>query len=198
MLHFLCFLAGAAHVFAPDHWVPSSMLAWRRRWSEARTVAFVTFVLSVHVLAGLVLYRLLEAVLGRTHAHGWRVFAGTLVFVAALSLLRIARYSHVRTVLRMPPDGLLWSTVSVIAVIGPAEALVPVLVRSLEVGAGILVPLLAFWSGTMVAGLSLSFVGPWIWDRPLLLPRSLAWAERPGATIPIVLGVAVAATFLLR
>ncbi len=36
----LSFLAGAAHVLAPDHWMPGSVVAWQRGWGFIKTSLF--------------------------------------------------------------------------------------------------------------------------------------------------------------
>jgi hypothetical protein len=198
----LAALAGAVHVLAPDHWVPASLMSWRRRWSAGAVVLFASALLSVHVLGGLVIYWGFEGA-RRALAPGWLstppfLFSCTLAAVGAMALVRVARFSQIRRVLYSNPGARFWSFLTLLSIIGPAEALLPVLVRARVTGLGIGVPLACFLGGCLGTGVACVFAGHRVWNQPHWLPTGISWAGRRRAAIPIVMAVAVGLTFLLR
>jgi hypothetical protein len=191
----VAFLAGAVHILAPDHWIPLSILSWQRGWDSRRTLALALPLFLAHVLSGLLLYGLLNSVL--SDAAPGQVLAVSLAFLLAVSLLRMRRFEGIRGMTRVGRSGN-WAWISAAILLGPAESLVPVLLKTGSGENGILLPVIAYLAGTLSAGTGLVLFGLQAWNRPMLLPRSLSFAERQGALVPALLTFGIAIITLLR
>lgn len=191
----LCGLAGAFHAIAPDHWVPGSILSWQRAWSVRRVLAFCGFSYALHVALGALLYFVSFGVL--EHLSPPQVFGFSVFLVAVVALLRGLRFSRLREVLRNGKNGV-WGFFSALSLLGPSESLVPVLVKAHHLGAGYLTPVLAYFAGTFLAGAFLVLWGRKAWNRPLWLIRGMEWAQKRVAVVPVVAGLGIGLTFLIR
>jgi hypothetical protein len=195
MLFLLSAIAGAIHVMAPDHWVPASILSWQRRWNPLRAALFSGAMLTAHVLMGAGLYFVFDDQLRELNPA--RLFPYSLAFVVGLMLLRMLRFSRIRDVQRVGNHAW-WGWVAVLSLLGPCESIIPIFLKSASLGAGYLFPLLAFWVGTVSAGVALTLSGRFVWNRPLWLIRAFDWANQRVAVLPIAAGVALGLRYLLR
>jgi hypothetical protein len=195
MLFLLSALAGALHVLAPDHWVPASILSWRRCWSPVRAGLFAAFALTLHVLMGVGVYFLFDEQLKTLDPD--RLFPYALALVVGVMLLRGLRFSRIREVQRVGTHSL-WGLMAVLSFLGPCESIIPIFLKSSSLGAGYLLPLLAFWIGTVSMGVALVLSGRFVWNRPLWLIRSFDWANQRIAVVPVAVGVALGLRYLLR
>jgi hypothetical protein len=105
------------------------------------------------------------------------LFAFSLGLVLVLALARFVRFSRLREAFLAGPQskrGLVvaWS------LLGPAESLVPVVMKSLQLGEPWLAPVLAYSAGTLIAGSALVFWGRRLWNRPSVLARGYLWVSR--------------------
>lgn len=187
--------AGALHVLAPDHWVPLSILGWQRRWSPRRAALFTAGALTLHVLLGAAIYFVFD---GRLRAlNPARIFPYSLALVAGVMCLRGLRFSRIRDVQRMGTHAW-WGWVAVLSLLGPCESLLPIFLKSASLGVGYLVPLAAFWLGTVSAGVALGLTGRFLWDRPLWLISAFDRANQRLAVLPVAAGVVLGLRYLLR
>lgn len=182
-------LAGGVQMLTPDHWLPTSVLAWQRRWSLGVTAAFAAAVILVHFLAGVVLYILFETVLGRLSDRHLLMFGFGLTLV--LTVVRALRFSRMWEVLRLGADKKSCVLI-VLSLLGPCESLIPILAKVRHMGMGFLLPGGAFLAGTLVMGGFCTLLARLLWNRPLWLPRSLGWAHSRSAVLPGLASVAVA------
>lgn len=188
-------LAGAVHVLAPDHWLPASVLSWQRGWSLKRSAFFAAIAFLIHVLLGLAIYFGFESFFAKLESTVLAVF-GTILVVSVMAI-RLIRFSRLREVLRAGPNSV-WGYFAVISLLGPCEAIIPIFVRARHLGIGYLTPFLAFSLGTVVAGVASVLVGRVLWNRPLWLPRGITWAHSRTAMVPVIAGLALGLTAILR
>lgn len=188
-------LAGAIHVLAPDHWVPASIVGWQRRWSTFRSALYATLMLSLHVLMGAGAYFLFDDQLRTVDSA--RLFNYSLGFVALLMALRAWRFSMIRDIQRVGPH-LGWATTLVLTLLGPCESIIPIFLKSASLGVGYVVPFGAFLAGTLGAGITLTFVGREVWNRPFWLIRAFDRGSQRLAALPVAAGVVLGLRFLLR
>ncbi len=195
LLAFLSALAGGIHVFAPDHWVPASILCWQRRWRLPTSLLFVTCLLTLHVLVGAGVYFSLIDFF--SHISPGALYLGTLIFALLVMLARALRFPRIHEFQRSGSNSL-WQILSVVAFIGPCESILPILVKSGSIGQGYLVPLASFLGGTLFSGCFLTLSGRLLWNRPLLLPRVFGWVHQRAAILPVLVGVAFGLRYLIR
>ncbi len=188
----LSFLAGALHVLAPDHWLPASVMSWQRRWRAGSTALFSLTAYSFHVVLGLLIFFALEGFISSLQSTALLIFA--LVLVGTSTLIRLYRFTRIEEVLCAGP-GSKRGIFAVFSLLGPCESLIPVLIKSGQMGVGYLTPFFVFLAGTLVSGTVLVFAGRRLWNRPMGLPMGMSWAYRSSAAIPllacIVLGISV-------
>jgi hypothetical protein len=175
MLLAISFLLGAVHVLAPDHWVPLSLQVWQRSWdaSRIRSVAAQFFLL--HVLTGLLAALILSE--WASSLGDDTLFGFSLAVVVGFAGFRFLRFSRLREAFLAGPQskrGLLaaWS------LLGPAESLIPVVLKSNQIGQGFWQPAAAYALGTLLAGTALVSIGRRIWNQPRLLAQAYAWVSR--------------------
>ena len=183
ILVLVSFVVGGLHMLAPDHWVPLSLLSWQKGWSTRRTRNTALELLASHLLLGLLLALMLAE--WTSGLRGRELLAFSLALVAAVTLLRVFRFSRLQEAFASGPyskRGLLaaWS------LLGPAESLIPIVLRSNELGAGYLLAFAAYSAGTVLAGLWLVFAGRALWNRPWSLPRSWKLLQRSAPVIPVL------------
>ena len=191
----LCFLAGGLHVVAPDHWVPASILSWQKGWRTGRLAAFSAVTFGGHIFLGFLIFSVFENLLGNIPSSDLLIFS--FVLVALVALLRAMRFSRIREVIR-GGAGSIWGAFTVFSLLGPAESMIPILLKAKYIGVGYLLPLAAFYLGTLVVGLGLIVSGRMVWDRPNLLPRGLYLAQKRVTVLPVLAVMAIGLTFLLK
>jgi len=194
MMILLTILAGALHVLSPDHWLPTSVLAWQKGWRPTKTLIFSIGLFFSHVLTGYFLYLLFKK--WSDGLDQLRLFYVSLLFVILVTLVRSVRLSKVKTVFRIGHQGirgnfLAWS------LLGPSEILVPIFVKSKDLGMGYLAPFGAFLVGTGIAGTLLVLLSQSWWNRPFGLPLGVHWVFRRRAVLPALAGVTVSLSLLL-
>ena len=188
-------LAGSVHVLAPDHWLPTSVFSWQRGLSLGRTLGVALGVFGIHVLSGLGLYFLTELLVG--HWPPRILFGFGLGLTLTLFFIRLVRFSRTGNVLKSASrrsGGLL----IVLSLLGPAESLIPILIKARSAGFGYLVPISGYAFGTLLVGSFCVVTGRYLWNRPLMLPRGMGLAYRRRALIPILTGLAIAIATVLR
>jgi hypothetical protein len=187
--------AGAVHMVAPDHWMPASLVAWQRGWGLRRTAGFQAGLLLAHVLAGGLIYLVLAP--GMTLLDPTQVFHVVLGLVFGVMALRLFRFTRVADVFRAGP-GSHWGLIGVVALLGPCESIVPILLKSRQLGAGYGLALGAFLIGTLVSGVLLGAASRWLWDQPLWLPRAMSWIRSRQALVPAAAGIVLGIGAILR
>ena len=176
-------IVGALHVLAPDHWVPLSLFSWQKGWGVRKTRNAGLQLFGSHLLFGFVLALVLAK--GSTGMDHHQLMILSLTLVSAVTLIRVFRFSRLKEAFSSGPHskrGILaaWS------LLGPAESLIPIVLRSEELGFGYFGAFLAYSCGTLLAGLSLVFWGRSVWNRPWILPRSWLFLQRSAPVIPAI------------
>ena len=151
--------------------------------------------LTLHVLLGAGLYFLMDPLWDRwTSKFALKVAIGVVI---AGVLVRAYRLVRVREVARSGVNGR-WAFYVAVSLLGPSEALFPVLVKARELGTGYLIPVAAFALGTVLVGFYLVFQSRTIMGKPLGLPRVLGWAEASLSVLPTAMALAFGIVFLSR
>ncbi|MEK6579646.1 MAG: hypothetical protein AABZ55_10505 [Bdellovibrionota bacterium] len=196
VLALLSGLAGVVHLFAPDHWVPAAVLAWQRNWGLFKVLGFSIRLIFFHVGTAFVLFWLFQGLLLKTSPHN--LMAVAVLMIAAGGIIRTLRFSRLSSVLRLGPSPSGWGIYSVIALIGPSESLIPILIKSHQMGVGYLLPVGTFAAGSVLSVFVLIRIGREIWDRPLLLPLGIQWANQRFSILPAAVSVIAGLAFLLK
>lgn len=191
----LAFAAGLVHVVAPDHWVPASILTWRRGWGRGMAIAFSCAVSLVHVALGALLFWAGSSFFERVPPG--QFFGFSVLLIAGVAVIRGLRFSRVREVVRTGGEGS-WGILAVISLMGPAESLIPVLLKAHHRALPLQEPLAVYLLGTFVMSASLVVLGQRIWNRPQWLTRGMGLVRRRLASVPIAASVAVSVLILLR
>jgi hypothetical protein len=183
ILVLVAFLIGALHMLAPDHWVPLSLLSWQKGWGSRRTRSTTLQLLASHLVVGLLLALVLAQWADGMADDDLLLFS--LLLVGAVTIVRVFRFSRLQEAFSSGP----YSKRGVLAawsLLGPAESLIPIVLRSNELGAGFLSPFLAYAVGTLLVGTWLVFWGRSLWNRPLILPRGWMLMQRSAPVIPLL------------
>jgi len=196
----LSFLAGAVQMIAPDRWIPLSVLSWRSRWSDSNTIGFSSLTFGMHLLLGVALFFALENTLKLSQYGPFplTLFAGSVILGG--TAFRMKRFSRVRSILSAPfdsPSSTAWGGVTAIGLLGPSEVLIPVLAKTLQMGASPVSVILAFTMGTLIAGNLMVGLGRRAWDRPFWLPRVLEVVQRDTSALTVAVGLILGVGFLL-
>jgi hypothetical protein len=191
----LAAMAGAVHVLVPDRWFPASVVAWQRGWSYRKTalVGFSAFL--VHLIAGAGLYFLFKKAFFALSPNV--LFWIVLFLVFGVMVFRLFRFLKFRDVFSSKPRGW-WGVLAVFVLLGPCEALIPILIKAGQLGIGYVMPILAFSFGTVLVGLAGVLVGRGFWNRPALLPRWMILSDRGIILVPAFVGLAVGLSAILR
>jgi hypothetical protein len=198
MMFVLSALSGAVHVLAPDHWLPTSAVSWQRGWSFKRSLAVTLAALSMHVALGFFLFLGFLSLRGTWLPEDETALLGAAFAVVCLMLLiRMSRLRRLRDVLLAGPKSP-WAIVAIFSLLGPCEYLLPILLKSNQLGLGYLVPCVGFGVGSLVASAMLVNLGQKLWNRPFWLPRSLFWGQKPKAMIPVLTCLVVGLGAILR
>ncbi|MGK5086023.1 hypothetical protein WDW86_00555 [Bdellovibrionota bacterium FG-2] len=190
---FLSLLAGALHAVAPDRWMPTSLLVWKMKWNFGKTMGFAALALGFHVLLGVAVCFALGEIFFRMQPQD--LFAFSIILVLLTALVRVWRFSRIREVMGARANSP-WGVFAVISILGPAETVIPVLLKARESGLGFLLPALTFYAGVLGTGLLLVFLGRRVWDRPFRLRFWTAWAQSKRVIFPVA-GVVVVNLLLL-
>lgn len=185
----LSFAIGAIQVIAPDHWVPAAILAWQRRWGLASQLAFSVLALLLHCAGGAVIYFVFREWLLKLDGTAFFVFVAAGLTLTAI--LRAARFSSSQNTVYSHPLSL-WGIASALGLLGPSEALLPVLMRAGHGGGGYALPFISFFAGAALVGVPLMALGTALCNRPLWFSRSVWMARRRLVLLPIATGLAVA------
>jgi hypothetical protein len=185
-------------VFSPDHWVPASLMGWQQGWKSQKTAGVGAGLLGIHAILGGLLFlgvrpalELLAEVSSPSQADQVTL-AASLVLVSVFALVRALRFPEFTQVFSMKGNAR-WKVLRSLSFLGPAEVLVPILLKSGQLGSGYLIPLLAFLAGSWGVGLPLAVWGNRLWNQPWRLPRVLGQAQnRSLALIPSALSILVA------
>jgi hypothetical protein len=182
-------------MLAPDHWMPLSLASWQRKWGVVKTVALSLLALIFHLALGFVLYLTLRPIIIAYRSH--RLFYVSVALVILAAALRSARFGKIREVLRLGSNRI-WRGVTVLALLGPCESLIPVMVKAHHLGIGYLSTAAAFALGTLVSGVLVITLGRYIWNHPIKLNQGVSWALHRRSVIPATLGVALGLIFILK
>jgi nickel/cobalt exporter len=206
----LAILIGAAafiaftHTFAPDHWVPFTMIGRARGWSPWR-VAVVTLIGGLGHVGSSIILGIVAIALGwvldkATGIEAWRgpVALWSLVgfgLLYALWGLRDIRHGHAHAKARDAVSAsssksiTIWALV-IIFVLGPCEPLIPLVFKAYEHGThGVVAVAGTFGLITVVQMAILSTLA--------FLGLSLAWTSRLDRYTHTIAGVTIALTGLM-
>jgi hypothetical protein len=120
-----------------------------------------------------------------------------MILIGSVALVRGIRFRHIPEVLRTGSGGF-WGLLTVISLLGPCEAIIPILVKARLLGTGYLIPATAFFMGSLIGGLFLVLSGRMIWNRPLWLPQGMQWLRSFRLAVPLMAVVVMSLTLLLR
>jgi hypothetical protein len=188
-------MAGAVHVLAPDHWFPASTLAWRRGWRAGQTILFLVVAYAIHLALGYAIFRALgDSVLAFLEA---RLMYFTIALICLAAFVRSYRFSHVEGVIRSSSLSR-WRLWTVLALLGPCESLIPILIKARQMGLEPVGVSCWFLAGTLVAGIALVLGSQRIWDRPELLARWVSVIRGRVTPIPVAGAVAVGLVYFLH
>jgi hypothetical protein len=190
MFLILCGVVGALHVLAPDHWLPTAIVAWQRGWRTRRIAAFASLAFAGHILLGFLIYFILKEALAQFASPISVLTAAALAWVCLFAVIRGIRFTRIKDVFRAGPEGI-WGIVAAFSLLGPCESVILIFIKARQMGLGYFMPFTAFLAGTLIAGIAAILVGQVLWNRPLALPRSLAWANWGGAVLPSVAALAL-------
>ncbi|MEO5969848.1 MAG: hypothetical protein ABIQ95_07965 [Bdellovibrionia bacterium] len=185
-------LAGALHVLGPDHWFPTSVLAWQKSWGRSRTVLFASAAYFFHVLLGYFIYLFIEKWV--SHLGPKEVFTFAMGLMVVMTLVRGIRFLRVKQVIRMGRKGVGGSFLA-LSLLGPCEVVIPMFAKAKFLGMGYLIPFVAFLTGTWVVGILLVLNGRNLWNRPLWLPLGVRWLAQTRAAFPLMAGVVLSVGF---
>jgi hypothetical protein len=186
-------LAGALHVLGPDHWFPTSVLAWQKSWAPSRTILFALAAYFFHVLFGYFLYLFVEKWVSHLGPEEFFTFAMGLMVL--MTLVRAIRFQRVQPVIRIGQEGVGGSFLA-LSLLGPCEVVIPMFAKSKFLGMGYLIPFVAFLAGTCAMGILLVLKGRNLWNQPLWLPLGVRWLAQTRAAFPLMAGVVLSVGFL--
>lgn len=191
----ICVLGGAVHTLAPDHWVPASILSWQRGWRLPKLTAFALLAFASHIFLGFLIYWFLLKMISQVPSSAFLVYS--LFLVGSVALVRGIRFKRIREVLRTGPKGF-WGGLTVFSLLGPCESIIPILVKSRQLGMGYFIPTVAFLVGTFLAGMALITSGRMVWNRPLWLPKGIQLSGNGAMTLPVMAGVMLSLALLVK
>lgn len=197
----LAFVAGAAQVVSPDHWMPLSMMGWQKRWGGLRVSMTAIVLYFLHLGAGVLLFYALSPLL--------QIWDGSMMFQASVALVlmsllyRVSRLDRVDNVLhqnlkRRYTFFELWGVETVVGFLGPCETLLPIMIKAHNRGEEYLPVLVAFAGGTIIVGLLLITFTRDLWHNPARLTRGVLWANENRALMPALAGLGLGLIFLSR
>ena len=134
LIAFVSAIAGVIHVMAPDHWLPASVLAWQRGWMLRKTALFSVAILCFHICLGLAIYFAIGVLV--SHFGPDRGFAVALAITLGAMFLRMVRFSRIRGIFRSTNSNAVWGILGVLSLLGPCESLIPILLKSRQLGVG--------------------------------------------------------------
>jgi hypothetical protein len=187
----LCAFGGLVHVLAPDHWVPASILSWKRGWRFREVALFSIIAYLAHVGLGFGVFSLLIRYLSRLPSAAFLPFS--LILIGSVALIRGIRFRKIPDVLRTESRGF-WGLLTVLSLLGPCESIIPIMVKAKLIGVGYLLPFTSFFFGSLLGGILLVQSGKAIWNRPLWLPRGIQSLRslRVSASLMAVLAMSLA------
>lgn len=188
-------LAGAAHVLAPDHWMPASVLAWQRRWNFFKMLGFALWTYALHIISGFLIFLLCIHFFRDIAADNLLGFS--LVLMLGVTFFRARRFTEMKEIHRTAHRNR-WAVLGVVSLLGPCESVIPIFIKADQLGVGFLLPFLAFFLGTLIAGSVAIAFGRFAWNKPFWLPRGMNFAHQKMAAIPVVAVVAIGLSFLFR
>ena len=192
VLVLLSALAGALHVLGPDHWYPTSVLAWQKSWAPFRTVLFALIAYFFHVLLGYLAYALIEKWV--SHLGSKEFFALAIGLMLIMTWVRGVRFQRVQPVIRIGRKGFGGSLLA-LTLLGPCEVVIPMFAKSKFLGMGYLIPFVAFYAGTCLVGIFLVLYGRNLWNRPLGLPLGVRWLEQNRGDFSLIAGLVLSVGF---
>lgn len=195
LLIVLCLLAGAIHVLSPDHWMPTSVLAWQRGWRPLKLTSFIFGAMLAHVFSGFVIFLMFIGFLKNLPIDS--LFVLSVLMMTVFTVARGLRFRRISRVYESGPKSQ-WAIMNTLFLLGPCESIIPVFVKTSQMGMGYLTPFLAFLIGTLFSGYIVIFLGRYGWNRPLVLPRWLAWSQNGMSSLPFAIFVAFGLTVLLQ
>jgi len=190
-------LVGALHVLLPDHWVPTSILAWQRGWKLRTVASFAGLAFLIHVLLGFSFFLVFHDWIAGRDAGIWGLLALASILVLIVALFRGQRFARMDEVFRAGHRSL-WGVAAVLILLGPSESLIPIFLKANHLGMGYLLPAAAFLTGTLFTGLLFILFGRAVWNRPMWIPRGVSWVERRGTVIPLAFTMAITVALWLR
>ncbi len=188
-------IAGLVLSASPDHWVPASLLSWQRGWRGVRHLALPLLALAFHVALGFALFVAVEPWVRDIDLRQlFTLSAGLVVFFGLLRALQFPRIHRLFVGASRGGQAVL----SVFLFLGPCEILFPILMKAKALGMGYLLPISAFSVASAVAGLALHLNGRRVWNAPLRLVQTLAWAQTRTTAIPMAAAALVGIALLVR
>jgi hypothetical protein len=192
------FIAGAVHVIAPDHWLPLSLLSWQRRWRQPSLWGAVLLSFGVHTAIGVLIYLAAKPLFLFLGKNYFSAFTFGLLILG--TLLRNFTFNSQSDIMSIGTNSK-WGLYRVGILLGPAESLLPILVKA-ELAEKTLAPVIGMYlAGSLIMALIFVNLGRALWERPLWLPRGISMVMDPKTMISVVSvagGFALALTTFLR
>lgn len=194
LLVLISFLVGVIQTFSPDHWVPLSLMSWKKRWDTWKNIGVVGVSFFFHILSGFFIFLLFRNWLLQLSWQKLLILSEVSLLTAAS--LRWFRFTQRKNVLVIGQNQV-WGGLTVLSLLGPSESLVPILVKSHQMGTGYLLPLIFFGVGSWLAGVLLVRIGKFVWNRPLLFTQTFGWIYQKGISFPMTASLLMLLSFAL-
>ena len=187
-------LLGVFHSMSPDHWVPLSVLSWQRALSTRQLLEKTAALVAGHLGLALLMAWILMPVVAHSGLTAASVLRVGALLVAGAVLVRMRRLERMLEVFRGGNHGK-GALMTTLSLLGPAESLVPLLLKArIEGHSGL--PVLALYGGLTFATIStLAILGHRLWNDPTRLARGLSLLLKPSFSFPVaaVLGLSLVA-----
>jgi hypothetical protein len=121
----------------------------------------------------------------------------TIGLITLAAVVRSYRFSQVEGVIRSSSLSR-WRLWTVIALLGPCESIIPILIKGQQMGMEPFRICAAFLGGTLVTGIALVLLSQRIWDQPIALARWVSVIRGRVTPIPVAGAVAVGLVYFLK
>jgi hypothetical protein len=196
-LFFITALLAVFHMLSPDHWVPLSVLSWQRGLERREIVRTSALLVLAHLGLAVLIYGLLLPFVSGSGLDSRSVLRLGAVIVASVVVLRLRRFERMLEVFRGGNAGK-GALLTVLSLMGPAESLVPLLLKARADGSSGLAVLALYGVLSVASLLVLTFGGHVFWNDPTKLARGLNLFLRPGFSVPVTAGLGLGLVLALQ
>ncbi len=179
------FVIGLVHAAQPDHWVPLSVVNWQKGLDFRNRVQRITMGTLFHLGFAFVIYYFFQKFLEPRLHEG--VFGFSIGVIFLFSVVRVFRFRALNQVIRSGKHSS-WGILAAFSILGPAESLVPLLLKANILGAS--APLAAamvclYGLGTALTLTYFVSVSQKLWERPWGLINGIERSRRTMRLVPV-------------